>query len=163
MSAPAVPAARPAAVPGGVPVAVPSADGEPTWSIAEVAEATGLTPHTLRYYERDGLLLDAVGRASSGHRRYSGRDVGWLILLTRLRATGMPIREVREYAALVRAGEGTEPERLDLLGAHRDRVLAELAEVQDHLAAIEGKIAIYTERVAAGRRVPESEIAAPAR
>jgi DNA-binding transcriptional MerR regulator len=132
----------------------------PTWSIAEAAEATGLTPHTLRYYERDGLLLDAVERASSGHRRYTEADLGWLILLGRLRATGMPIREIREYAALVRQGGGTEQARLTMLQEHRAKVLAELAEVQDHLAAIEGKIAIYAGRVAAGVPVRED---APAR
>jgi DNA-binding transcriptional MerR regulator len=115
----------------------------PTWSIAEAARATGLTPHTLRYYERDGLLLDAVERAASGHRRYTEADLGWLVLLGRLRATGMPIREIREYAALVRQGDGTEQQRLTMLQAHRERVLAELAQVQDHLTAIEGKIALY--------------------
>jgi DNA-binding transcriptional MerR regulator len=74
-------------------------------TIAEVAERTGLTRHTLRYYERDGLMLD-VGRAGSGHRRYSEHDLGWIELITKLRATGMPIREVRRYAELVRAGSG---------------------------------------------------------
>jgi DNA-binding transcriptional MerR regulator len=72
----------------------------------------------------------------------------------------MPIREIREYAALVRQGDGTEQQRLTMLQAHRERVLAELAQVQDHLTAIEGKIAIYAGRVAAGVPVPED---APAR
>ncbi|WP_456786291.1 MerR family transcriptional regulator [Cellulomonas sp. P5_C5] len=112
-------------------------------SIAEAAEATGLTTHTLRYYERDGLLLDAVDRASSGHRRYSEDDVGWIRMVTRLRSTGMPIREVRQYADLVRAGDGNEAERLQLLVAHRDRVRQQLAEVATHLEAIELKIGLY--------------------
>ncbi|KQR11730.1 MerR family transcriptional regulator [Cellulomonas sp. Leaf334] len=112
-------------------------------SIAEAAEATGLTTHTLRYYERDGLLLDAVDRASSGHRRYSEDDVGWIRMITRLRSTGMPIREVRQYADLVRAGDGNEAERLQLLVAHRDRVRKQLAEVATHLEAIEYKIGLY--------------------
>jgi DNA-binding transcriptional MerR regulator len=112
-------------------------------SIAEAADATGLTTHTLRYYERDGLLLDAVDRASSGHRRYSEDDVGWIRMITRLRATGMPIREVRQYADLVRAGDGNEAERLQLLVAHRDRVRQQLAEVATHLEAIELKIGLY--------------------
>ena len=59
-------------------------------TIAEVAERTGLTRHTLRYYERDGLML-GIDRAGSGHRRYSERDLGWLELITKLRATGMPL------------------------------------------------------------------------
>jgi DNA-binding transcriptional MerR regulator len=70
-------------------------------TISEVAGRTGLTRHTLRYYERDGLML-GVGRAGSGHRRYSERDLGWIELITKLRATGMPIGEVRRYAELVR-------------------------------------------------------------
>ena len=112
-------------------------------SIAEAADATGLTTHTLRYYERDGLLLDAVDRAPSGHRRYSEDDVGWIRMITRLRSTGMPIREVRQYADLVRAGDGNEAERLQLLVAHRDRVRQQLAEVATHLEAIELKIGLY--------------------
>ncbi|WP_346774645.1 MerR family transcriptional regulator [Cellulomonas sp. IC4_254] len=127
-----------------------------TLTIAEAAAATGLTPYTLRYYERDGLLLDAVERASSGHRRYTERDLGWIHLLTRLRATGMPIREIREYADLVRQGEGTEPERMALLQAHRDAVRAQLAEVTEHLAAIEMKIDVYAGRLASGTPVPEA-------
>ncbi|HEY0216497.1 MAG TPA: MerR family transcriptional regulator [Cellulomonas sp.] len=130
-----------------------------TWSIAEAAAATGLTPHTLRYYERDGLLLDAVERASSGHRRYTDTDLGWLVLINRLRSTGMPIREIREFAALVRAGSGTEPQRLVMLQAHRTKVLAELAEVQEHLAALDGKIAHYSALVTRGEALPESGLA----
>ncbi|MET0433690.1 MAG: MerR family transcriptional regulator [Cellulomonas sp.] len=129
-----------------------------TLTIAEAAAATGLTPHTLRYYERDGLLLDAVERAPSGHRRYTERDLGWIHLLTRLRATGMPIREIREYADLVRQGEGTEPQRMALLQAHRDAVRAQLAEVTEHLAAIEMKIDVYAGRLGSGVPVPEAAV-----
>jgi DNA-binding transcriptional MerR regulator len=114
-------------------------------TIAETAERTGLTPDTLRYYEKDGLLLRPVARSASGHRRYDAADVRWIELVTRLRATGLPVRDVRRYAALVRAGEGNEEERLELLREHRRAVLARLAEVQDHLGAIDHKIGIYTE------------------
>lgn len=114
-----------------------------TLSIAETAERTGLTAHTLRYYERDGLMLREIGRSSTGHRRYTDQDLTWIELISRLRATGMPIRDVRRYAALVRAGSGNEAERLDLLRSHRQRVLADLAEVQEHLGAIDRKIGIY--------------------
>jgi DNA-binding transcriptional MerR regulator len=112
-------------------------------TIGRAAELTGLTADTLRYYERDGLMLHPVERASTGHRRYTERDLRWVQLVTRLRATGMPIRDVRHYAELVRAGTGTEEERLAFLRSHREAVLAQLEEVQGHLQAIDDKIAIY--------------------
>ena len=122
--------------------------GTTSLSIAEAAGQSGLTAHTLRYYERDGLLLEPVERSASGHRRYTERDLTWIQLVTRLRSTGMPIRDVRRYAALVRAGEGNEEERLELLREHRRAVLARLAEVQDHLGAIDYKIGLYETRLA---------------
>jgi DNA-binding transcriptional MerR regulator len=115
-----------------------------TYSIAEASHLTDLTPDTLRYYERDGLMLRPVGRSATGHRRYTDGDLGWIGLLNCLRGTGMPIRDVRRYAELVRQGEGTEQARLDLLQAHRMQVLAQLAEVQEHLGAIDRKIGIYS-------------------
>ncbi len=118
-----------------------------SFTIAEAAARSGLTAHTLRYYERDGLLLNGVDRSASGHRRYNARDLAWIELVTRLRATGMPIREVRKYAELVRAGAGNEVERLALLVAHRERVEAQLAEVTAHLRAIDHKIGIYEGKV----------------
>jgi DNA-binding transcriptional MerR regulator len=117
-------------------------------SIAEAAEATGLSSDTLRYYERDGLLLRPVARSASGHRRYTDTDLGWIEMVTRLRATGMPIREIRRYAELVRAGEGNELARLQILRAHREQVLADLAAVQEHLRAIDQKIGVYVDKLA---------------
>ena len=125
---------------------------ETTYSIAEAAERLGLSTDTLRYYERDGLLVEIPGRAPSGHRRYTENDLGWILLITRLRATGMPIRTVRAYAALCRQGEGNELARLELLYQHRDQVLAQLAEVTDHLEAINRKIGAYEESVSAATR-----------
>ena len=119
------------------------------YSIAEAATATELTPDTLRYYERDGLMLRPVGRSATGHRRYEDADIRWIDMLNCLRGTGMPIREIRRYAELVRGGEGNEQARLDLLRAHRIQVLAQLAEVQEHLGAIDRKIGIYTDKVEA--------------
>jgi len=116
-------------------------------TIAQAAAETGLTAHTLRYYERDGLLLAAVDRSTAGHRRYSERDLTWIEMITRLRATGMPIRDVRRYAELVRAGTGNEAERLSLLETHRARVEAQLIEVTSHLRAIDHKIGLYEGQV----------------
>jgi DNA-binding transcriptional MerR regulator len=84
-------------------------------SISEAAQATGLSTHTLRYYERAGLMLDPITRAASTHRRFSDAEIDWVVFLTKLRSTGMPIRMVRRYAELVRVGTGNEAERLQLL------------------------------------------------
>jgi DNA-binding transcriptional MerR regulator len=116
-------------------------------SISDAARATGVSAHTLRYYERAGLMLDRIGRASSSHRRYGDEEIRWIVLLTKLRATGMPIRRIREYAELVRAGDGNEAERLALLEAHRAAVLEQLAAMRRNLDAIDHKIAIYSERL----------------
>jgi DNA-binding transcriptional MerR regulator len=118
-------------------------------TIAEAAAATGLTADTLRYYERGGLMLRPIPRAASGHRHYADSDLTWIRLITKLRSTGMPIRDVRRYTELCRAGDGNEAERLELLRAHRQVVLARLAEVQDHLGAIDFKIGLYETRVSA--------------
>jgi DNA-binding transcriptional MerR regulator len=118
-----------------------------TLTIAEASARSGLSADTLRYYERDGLMLQPVGRSATGHRRYTERDLRWITLITRLRATGMPIRDVRRYADLVREGEGNEAVRLELLQSHRHRVLTQLAEVQEHLGAIDAKIGIYLDKL----------------
>lgn len=114
-------------------------------TIADAAEASGLSAHTLRYYEKAGLLR-SVERAGSGHRRYTEDDLRWIDFLTKLRSTGMPIRQMRHYAELVWAGDGTEPERLALLEAHRDQVRARLAETQTCLTRIDYKIDLYRKR-----------------
>ena len=111
-------------------------------TIADAARANGVSAYTLRYYERAGLI-DDVDRAGSGHRRYSEEDLAWIQVLQCLRARGMPIRAIRRYAELVRAGEGNEAERLALLEQHRAAVRAQLAQVRRHLAFIDHKISIY--------------------
>ncbi len=111
-------------------------------TIEQVAERTGLSAHTLRYYERIGLL-DPIGRAASGHRRYAEKDLAWLEFLTRLRATGMPIHQMQEFAALRRRGDATLTERRMLLEAHQQAVQSHIAELQRNLGTIEQKIAHY--------------------
>ena len=104
-------------------------------SIAEAARRTGVSVHTLRYYERAGLVITNVHRNPSGRRRYQQEDLKWISICTRLRATGMPIRTIKRYAQLVSAGPGNEEERLALLEAHRAEVTAKLAELQENLTA----------------------------
>ncbi len=114
-----------------------------SFSISEAAERTGLSTHTLRYYEREGLMLGGIGRASSTHRRYSDADLTWVEFLTKLRSTAMPIAKVREYVDLVRQGEASTPARLELLLTHRESVIAQLDEMTHSLAAIDYKISTY--------------------
>lgn len=123
------------------------------FTIAEVAEQTGLTAHTLRYYERAGLL-DPPERDWNGHRRYREHDVGMLRVLTRLRATGMSIAEMRRYAQLCRVGPETFDERRGLLEEHRRQVLRRIAELQGDLALIDYKIGVYSEAAAHAEDVP---------
>ena len=111
-------------------------------NIAEFARRCGLSAHTLRYYERIGLL-GRVTRAANGHRRFGERDVEWVAFLHRLRATGMGIREMQRYAALRARGDATLAERQTMLRAHADRLAAELRAQQAHLRVVREKIGIY--------------------
>ncbi|RPJ01327.1 MAG: MerR family transcriptional regulator [Chloroflexi bacterium] len=113
-------------------------------TIQQVVERTGLTAHTLRYYERIGLIRP-VGRAASGHRQYSAADVGWLDFMRCLRSTGMPIREVKRYAELFAQGDSTLADRRALLENHRRRIEDNLRELSKSLDAIKYKIATYQE------------------
>ena len=119
-----------------------------TLTISDAARASGLSAHTLRYYERAGLL-DPVDRAESGHRRYAEEDLARIQFLSKLRSTGMPIRQIREYAELIRRGDDSHEARLALLEAHRDAVRAQLAETERNLELIDYKIDFYRERLAA--------------
>jgi DNA-binding transcriptional MerR regulator len=119
-------------------------------SIAEAARRTGVSAHTLRYYERVGLVVTPVDRTRSGRRRYHQLDLDWITVCTRLRATGMPIKAIRRYAELVAAGRGNEQQRLAILEAHRAAVTAKLAELQHNLTLIDHKIDVYRGRLAAG-------------
>jgi DNA-binding transcriptional MerR regulator len=119
-------------------------------SIAEAAERTGVSVHTLRYYERAGLVVTTVDRTAGGRRRYHQRDLDWIKICTRFRATGMPIRTIRKYAELVIAGRGNEKDRLELLESHRSDVLTTLAELQECLDLIDHKVDVYRGRLEAG-------------
>jgi DNA-binding transcriptional MerR regulator len=112
-------------------------------TIAEAAERTGLSTHTLRYYERIGALREPPERDPSGHRRYNERDVSWIVLLTCLRATGMPIAALLRYAELARQGTATAADRKAILLAHRAEVVARIERLGENLAMIDHKIAGY--------------------
>lgn len=111
-------------------------------SVQEMANATGLSKDTLRYYEKIGLI-DNIERANNGHRRYSGEDVIWVEFLKRLRATGMSIQQMKLYADLRRQGDETLTERRQLLETHQHEVASHIREYQQLLAVIKDKIEVY--------------------
>ncbi len=117
-----------------------------TWTIGEAAAKCGLTQHTLRWYERIGLL-GQIERGSDGRRRFSDGDLDWLSLLTKLRATGMPVRDMQRYAELVRSGAG-HAERLELLKRHREQVRRDLASQRECLKLLDAKVSSYEGRLA---------------
>ncbi len=113
-------------------------------TIQQVASATGLGVHTLRYYERNGLI-EPIERAANGHRRYSAQNIAWIEFLTRLRTTGMPIRQMQQFAALVREKPDEVQGRRILLEVHRSIVQKRLDELSQHLTVIDWKIQRYQE------------------
>lgn len=133
------------------PPAHPRQDGEDRYTISEVAALTGLSAHTLRWYERIGLMPH-VGRSHTGQRRFSNRDLDWLELVGKLRLTGMPVADMVRYAELVRSGEDTFAERHELLVATRSDVLRRIAELQDTLAVLDLKIDFYADARPASER-----------
>ncbi len=115
---------------------------EETFTIQEVAEMTDLSAHTLRYYEKIGLL-ESVTRHDNGHRRYAEADLGWIHFLKLLRATGMPIQQMQLFMEFARQGDGTIADRVEVLTEHRRSLAQHIAEQQDHLAHLDHKIAYY--------------------
>ncbi|HEY7274483.1 MAG TPA: MerR family transcriptional regulator [Trebonia sp.] len=120
-----------------------------TWSIGEAAAKCGLSPHTLRWYERIGLV-GPVAKGGDGRRRYSDADLDWLSLITRLRETGMPVSDMQRYAELVRSGAG-QAERLELLKRHRAEVRRALAAQRETLKVLDSKIDTYARQIREAR------------
>ena len=112
------------------------------FTIRTMAERCGMTAHTLRYYERVGLI-QPVGRARNGHRRYSEADAAWLNFLHCMRATNMPIREMQRYAAMREMGDETSEQRRQLLEDHQATIAARIEALQKAHALLTHKIASY--------------------
>jgi DNA-binding transcriptional MerR regulator len=109
-------------------------------TITDLAHATGVSKHTLRYYERMGLVPLVQRDPSSGHRRYGVGHAQWIDFVRNLRDCGMPIREIRAYARLVAKGDGTWPARRAMLAAHRARVVATIQTLRKHRAMLDRKL-----------------------
>ncbi|MFD4523159.1 MerR family transcriptional regulator [Streptomyces sp. NPDC058470] len=112
-------------------------------SIGQVAESTGLSVHTLRFYEREGLFVNPVRRRPGGRRVYSQDDVDWLTVCIILRASGMPLPALRRYADLVREGAGNEEERLALMREHQAHVTTQIGRLTESLDLIRFKVGVY--------------------
>lgn len=121
-----------------------------TYSIGEVSEHTGISTHTLRFYEKEGLFVEPIQRNAAGRRIFSEQEIGWLRVGLKLRSTGMPLPDIRRYAELVRDGSGTVEERFRILREHEARVRMQLADLQDMLSTIEAKVSYYADRLAEG-------------
>ncbi|WP_434589057.1 MerR family transcriptional regulator [Streptomyces sp. A5-4] len=134
------------------PPAHPRPEGHDHYTISEVATHTGLTAHTLRWYERIGLVSH-VDRSHTGQRRFTNGDLDWLGLVGKLRLTGMSVADMVRYAEMVREGEHTMAARHELLEATRRDVRVRIAELQDTLAVLDYKIDYYADARRASERV----------
>ena len=114
------------------------------YTIQEVSQKTGLTAHTLRFYEKEGLL-GAVKRSESGFRQYTDDDLDILSGICCLKNTGMSLREIARFLELSREGDSTLRQRVELLEAHRKKVLTQMEQMQTHLEKVTRKLACYTE------------------
>ncbi len=119
------------------------------YSIGEFSKATGLGIHTLRYYEHENLIIPL--RNSSNRRRYSEKDIAWIAFIKRLKATGMPIKEIKKYAALRANGDATLSERMEMLMQHRQSLNERIRQLQEHEAMLDEKIAFYRQEIACRR------------
>jgi DNA-binding transcriptional MerR regulator len=115
------------------------AETDNQYTIAQLSQLCGISAHTLRYYERAGLLRQ-VGRTEYGYRVYGDRDLAWVQLLTRLRRTGMPIRKLKKLADLRSEGKNSRRERLVMLEQHRGEMLSQIEELQASLRYIDRAI-----------------------
>lgn len=116
------------------------------YSIQEVSKKTGLSAHTLRYYEKEGLII-GVNRTAGGFRQYSDEDLEALGLICCLKNTGMPLQEIARFLELTRRGDETLEERVDMLQNHRNHVTARMEEMQRHLDKVNWKLNFFSEKL----------------
>ena len=116
------------------------------YSIQDVSRKTGLSTHTLRYYEKEGLI-SGVERSQGGFRQYTDEDLEKLGLICCLKNTGMSIQEIARFVQLTREGEHTLEERVELLKEHRNRVLKRMEEMQKHLEKVTWKLDFFSEKL----------------
>jgi DNA-binding transcriptional MerR regulator len=111
-------------------------------NIKRFSKLTEISPHTLRYYEKIGLILN-VTRNSKGHRDYDEKDVAWVEFLKRLKATGMPLNNMKTFADLRYKGDATVNDRLQILEDHYQKVSENIETLLRHKNKLSDKIKIY--------------------
>lgn len=107
--------------------------------IQEISKITNLSSHTLRFYEKIGLLRN-VKRDSGGHRYYSDSDLIWIEFIKRLKATNMPLAEIERFAILRIKGDDTISERVEILRNHDTRIATQIDELKSHRIKVREKI-----------------------
>lgn len=112
------------------------------YTINEVAQICGLSPYTIRFYDKEGLL-PFIGRGKSGHREFSETDLDFLKLICCLKNTGMQIKEIRRYIDLCMQGPDTVETRKKMMQAHRKDILRQIDELKKNLNIVDLKIAFY--------------------
>lgn len=113
-----------------------------TFLIREVSKITGLSVHTLRYYEKLGLVR-SVSRNNAGYREFQEQEILWIEFLNRLRETGMPLSRIKEFADLRYQGDSTIEARRRLLEEHQLQVRQRMSNLEKNLKALDAKIEIY--------------------
>lgn len=117
------------------------------YTIKDVAEKTGLSIYTLRYYDKEGLL-PFVKRSESGIRLFTDTDLEWLSTIICLKETGMPLKKIREYIDLFIQGSDTLEQRRQIFIDHRVHLLKELEQLEKNLELVEHHIQFYDEACA---------------
>ena len=116
------------------------------YSIQDVSRKTGLTAHTLRYYEKEGLI-PSIERSQGGIRQYTDEDLEALGLICCLKNTGMSLQEIARFVQLTQAGEYTLRERVNMLTEHRENVIARMAEMQKYLEKVTWKVSYFSRKL----------------
>ena len=116
------------------------------YTIQEVCQKTGLTAHTLRYYEKEGVLT-GIRRSTGGFRQYSDEDLEWLGLICCLKNTGMPLQEIARFVRLAHEGDRTLEERVELLKDHQEKMKARMEEMQRYMDKINWKVNFFSEKL----------------
>lgn len=115
------------------------------YSIKQAAAKFGITEHTIRYYDKEGLL-PFLKRRESGIRSFSKNDMDWLQLICCLKNTGMQIKQIKQYIDWCVQGNETVEIRRQMFIRHREDVLNQIADLQKYLETINYKIKYYDER-----------------